>query len=175
MDNYFYYLRELIDNNRIYQIDKREIGRRKKDAFLDKFNKEIEIKYPRKVYKTLRYIVVDQVNYLYNDTYEPKEIRNNASFTIAFQNDAYYFLLEKEMLNENVLALKSEIDLINSKDLEGVKVLYLEALNDFEMDMDFTFIDLKKRTKNDINYKFVQIDDKHSLLRLISFFSVKEL
>ncbi len=173
MDNYFYYLRELIDNNQICQIDKRDSNREQMQAFLDKFNKEIEVKYPRNIYKTLRYIVVDQVHYLYNDAYEPAEIKDNASFTIAFQNDTYYFLLEKEMFNENVLAFKSEVDLINSKDLEGVKELYLEALNDFEMNMDFTFIDLKKRTKNDINYKFVQIDNQYSLLRLISFFSVK--
>ena len=173
MDNYFYYLRELIDNNRISYIDKRNSSRKEMETFLDDFNNDIEPKYPRNIYKTLRYIVVDQVHYLYNDLLESNETKNNASFTIAFYNDSYYFLLEKEMSNENVLALKSEIDLVNSKDLDGVKELYLEALNDIEMDIDFTFIDLKKRTKNDINYKFTQIDNEHSLLRLISFFSVK--
>ena len=110
---------------------------------------------------------------MYNDAYEPKEIKNNASFTIAYHDETYYFLMEKEMLNENVLAFKSEIDLINSKDMDGIKELYLAALSDIEIDMDFTFIDIKKRTKNDINYKFVQMSKQHSLLRLISFFSVK--
>jgi len=128
MDNYFYYLRELIDNNKFYQLDKRNSDKEKMEVFLDKFSREIEMKYPRRIYKVLRYVVVDQVHYIYNDAFEPDEIKNNASFTIAFYNDTYYFLLEKEMLNENVLALKSEIDLINSKDLEGVKTLYLDVL-----------------------------------------------
>ena len=173
MDNFFYYLRELIDNNIIHQIDKRYSNRRQMEIFLDDFSKEMEKKYSRNIYKTLRYIVVDQVHYLYRDEYESDDIKNNASFTISFDNGTYYFLLEKEMANENILELKSEIDLVNSKDLEGVKALYKEVLSDFEATMEFTFIDLKRRTGNDINYKFMPIDSSHSLLRLISFFSLK--
>ncbi len=173
MDNYFYFLREIIDKNRIYHLDKRKSNKFKMEAFLDKFSREIESKYPRGIYKTLRYIVVDQVHYLYNDAYESKIVKRNASFSIAFADNTFYFLLEKEMLNENIMPLKSEIDLVNSKDMKGIKTLYLEVLNDFEMNLDFTFIDLKKRTKNDINYKFVQTGNNRSSLKLISHFSVK--
>ena len=173
MDKFFYYLRELIDSNIVYQIDKRFSNRRQMELFLDDFSKEMEKKYSRNVYKTLRYIVVDQVHYLYRDEYVEDQIIDNASFTISFDNGTYYFLLEKEMANENILELKSEIDLVNSKDLEGVKTLYKEVLSDFESTLEFTFIDLKRRTGNDINYKFMPVDDKHSLLRLISFFSLK--
>ena len=42
MDNYFYYLRELIDSNRIYKLDKRNSNKKGMETFLDKFSNEIE-------------------------------------------------------------------------------------------------------------------------------------
>ncbi|OQY02732.1 MAG: hypothetical protein B6I20_06635 [Bacteroidetes bacterium 4572_117] len=172
MENYFYYLYELIENHKIYHLDKRGSGKKDMESFLERFAIDIEGKYSRKIYKALRYIVVDQIHYIYRDDHEPDKTKNNASFSIAFHNDTYYFLLEKEVPEKDVISIKSEIDLVNSKDIPGLKALYKEILNDFEADMEFTFIDLKKRTENDISYKFIKIND-NSLLRLISFLPVK--
>jgi len=171
MDNYVYFLREIIDKNKIYQFDKHKDNRDSVDDFLERFSKEIEEKYSRKVYKTLRYIVVDQIYFVLREENVPAKY-DQAMFTVAFQDNTYYFMMEKVLPVEEMENIKANIQLLNSKDSTGVKQLYIDALSDLDTKLDFTFIDLKKRVENDIYCKTEHIDAHYCKMWIVSFYNI---
>ncbi len=171
MENYVYFLREIIDKHRIYQFDKLKDRREHLYDFLERFSKEAEERYPRKIYKTLRYLVVDQMYYVLRDEEVPKNIEH-AMFIVAFHENIYYFMMEKVVPIEEAELIKSNIQLLNSKEPEGVKELYIDALKDLDTELDFTFIDLKKRVENDIYFKFESFNNQYSKMWIISFYNV---
>ncbi len=171
MENYVYFLREIIDKHRIYQFDKLKDTREHLYDFLERFSVKAEERYPRKIYKTLRYLVVDQMYYVLRDEEVPKNIEH-AMFIVAFHENIYYFMMEKIVPVEEAGLIKSNIQLLNSKEPEGVKELYIDALKDLDTELDFTFIDLKKRVENDIYFKFESVNNQYSKMWIISFYNV---
>jgi len=171
MNNYVYFLREIIDKNKIYQFDKHRDSRESVDKFLENFSKELEKKYPRKVYKTLRYLVVDQMYFVLREENVPEEY-DHGVFSIAFQDNTYYFIMEKVLPIEEEENIKANIQLLNSKDNSGVKDLYMDALSDLETELDFTFIDIKKRIENDIYCKTEYLSSGYSKMWIASFYNL---
>jgi hypothetical protein len=170
MENYVYFLREIIDKHKIYQFDKLKDSREDLYDFLERFSKEAEEQYLRKTYKTLRYLIVDQMYYVLRDEEVPKNIEH-AVFVVAFHENTYYFMLEKVVPIKEAESIKSNIQLLNSKEPEGVKELYIDALKDLDTELDFTFIDLKKRVENDIYYKSEYLKNQYSKMWIISFYN----
>ena len=173
MDNYIYFLREIIEKNTIYYLDKYSSSRADIDRFLEEFSKEIEAKYIRKVYKTLRYLVIDQIYYVLREEETPKNV-DQAAFTIALHDYSYYFMMEKVLPIDQANLLKSNINLINTKNSHEIKDLYLEALKDLDTDLDFTFIDIKKRVQGDIYSKLQNIDSNYAKIWIISIYNLAE-
>ncbi len=171
MDNYVYFLREIIDKNIIYQFDSQRDNRSDIEFFLENFSKEAENKYSRKIYKTLRYLIVDQMYFILRKEEVPENLIQSI-FTVAFHENTYYFMMEKVMPTEQAEIIKSNIHLLNSKDPESVKELYIDALSDLDTELDFTFIDIKKRVENDIYFKYEPLDNKYCKMWGISFYKI---
>lgn len=172
MENYVYFLREIIDKHRIYHFDKSKDKREDFDNFLENFSKEIEEKYPRKVYKTLRYLIVDQMYFILRNEGVPKTI-DHAVFSVAFTKNTYYFMMEKMLPVQQAEIIKSNIQLLNSKNDKGVKELYIDALSDLDTELDFTFIDIKKRVENDIYCKFEYHNNEYCKIWIISVYNIE--
>lgn len=171
MDNYLYFLREIIDKNTIYQFDSQRDNRSDIEFFLENFSNETENKYSRKTYKTLRYLIVDQMYFILRKEEVPENLIQSI-FTVAFHENVYYFMMEKVMSIEQAESIKNNIQLLNTKDHDHVKELYIDALKDLDTELDFTFIDIKKRVENDIYFKYEPLDNKYCKIWVISFYNI---
>ncbi len=92
-------------------------------------------------------------------------------FFIHKKDGKFILTASNYILNSKVSELSESIELVNSLDKQEIKNLYKTKILDQEEEISskktgLGIIDIKKRCKNNFNYNFLKIDNKHSFFTL---------
>ena len=127
-------------------------------------------KVKRKVYNVL----VECLQNLYHHRDEMKRAgideESAAIFMIGRTEDSYNIVTGNYIVTDRVERLKSRIDQVNSLDVDGLKTLYKEVLNNDERSDrgggGLGIIDIARKSKQKLVYDFMEVDDKYSFFSL---------
>jgi hypothetical protein len=119
--------------------------------------------------------IVNRLTYMVVETVQNIE-RYSASggssddFTFIFSNHDYFHVItQNRIANKDIEGLKSRLDIVNSKNQEELKSIYLEALSSgekTEKGAGLGLIDLARKSKNTLGYEFTQVSEDYSDYRL---------
>jgi coenzyme F420-reducing hydrogenase delta subunit len=93
-----------------------------------------------------------------------------ASFVLYYESGEFHLVTGNYLFKDRVKIIKDRIDQINSLSMDEVKALYKMILNNQEFSEKggggLGMIDITKRTKNRLKYKFFEVNEEFSFFQL---------
>ncbi len=171
---YFYDFHQLMEQSEIIMVYAGEFSQALTKTLLSfterKFNVEkLEDNVKRKIYN----IMVEMLQNISKNALDNDHVitGNSPIFMIGESSDFYFLISSNKISNQNIPALKSRIDEVNSLDSEGLKQLYKEVR------INGTFskvggagigvIDMARKSENALVYEFVRLNDEFSMYSLL--------
>lgn len=115
----------------------------------------------------------------YTDVYEDlvKEKQEYLpTFEITKNSESIQLLTSNPVRNEDVNTLRCKIELVNNKDREELKQLYVQTITNGKFSLKggagLGFIEMAKTSGNNLHFSFKPIDDNFSLYTFIVTFSL---
>jgi hypothetical protein len=134
-----------------------------------------------KVYKKIITVMIESLEnvWKYKDVYETfvadKE-QYLPSFSLNMNAEAIRLITSNPIRNEDIEVLKRKIDIVNNKDREELKELYVETITNGKFSnkggAGLGFIEMAKTSGNNLEYSFEPINDKYSLYTFIVTFNL---
>lgn len=127
------------------------------------------------IYKRILSVVIEALEniYKYNDQYQDiRFIAENYApyFKISRNQTAYYINCHNPIKNEHIPALQEKLEIINSKDFEGLRAMYRETISNGKFSnkggAGLGIIEMAKISGNPLIYSFDKINDDFSFYSL---------
>lgn len=118
-------------------------------------------------------IFIECAQNLYHHIEEKSDypLNTDEAYLLIFKKDSNLIIKTGNFIeigNSETLSLK--LDMINNLDKDGLKKLYLEALNDGNISNKGTaglgFIDMVRKSEHKLKYEFVPVDKKYNFFSL---------
>lgn len=119
------------------------------------------------VVNRLSYMVVEAVQNI--ERYSASEGSSDDYCFIFSDHDYFHVITQNRIANANIEALKSRLDVVNSKNQEELKEIYLDVLtsgSQTSKGAGLGLIDIARKSKNNLAYEFTSISDDFSFYRL---------
>ena len=98
------------------------------------------------------------------------EDTESATLMVGKEGDEYVIMTGNHIEYDKVQKLKDKIDMVNSMDLDQLKSLYREVLNNEEITdkggAGLGIIDIARRSGRELEYEFRDVNDIHSYFNL---------
>jgi hypothetical protein len=123
------------------------------------------------VYKRILSVVIEALEniYKYNDQYQDfRYIAENyvPYFKISRNETAYYIICQNPIKNEHIPDLQKKLETVNSKDFEGLRLLYRETISNGKFShkggAGLGIIEMAKISGNPLLFTFEQINESFS-------------
>jgi hypothetical protein len=135
---------------------------------MENINEEPKTK--KKVYNVLVECLQNLYHHMDDSSKLDGDKNRNAIFMIAKSDSAYNIITGNYIFNENVEALKTRLDVVNSLSKDELKDYYKSILNNGEMSLKggggLGMIDIARKTGEKLQYNFLEIDNKVSFFTL---------
>lgn len=133
---------------------------------MDKDNLDSGVK--KKVYN----VMVESLQNICKHQYVEGLAYKTAIFIIGETGNDLMIISGNPILNENIDVVKTKIDLINSKDKDGLKELYKELRLNSTLSQvggaGLGFVDMARKSENKLEYKFETLTENVSYFTLLS-------
>jgi hypothetical protein len=147
---------------------------------LDKIEEDGKIK--KKVYHVMVECLQNIAKHADDDTATASDnleegLAKTGIFIIGNDDDEYFITSGNGIANENIAGLKEMIDNINSLDKDGLKELHKHKMRETAISekggAGLGFIDIARKTGNQLEYHFEPVDENNSFFLLKSRISRK--
>jgi len=153
------------------------------DTLLTQFknvSQEYDIKFS--VYKKIITVMIESLENIckYTDVYETF-VRENTqympTFEIRMNSDSIRLLTSNPVKTEDIDRLKCKIEMVNNKDREELKELYVQTITNGKFSpkggAGLGFIEMAKTSGHNLEYSFKNINDSFSLYRFVVTFALQ--
>lgn len=153
------------------------------DTLLTQFkivSQEYDIKFS--VYKKIITVMIESLENIckYTDVYE-SFVRDNAhylpTFEIRMNSRNIKLITSNPVKNDDVERLKCKIEMVNNKDREELKQLYVQTITNGKFSVKggagLGFIEMAKTSGNNLKYTFQGINENFSLYTFIVTFALQ--
>ena len=152
------------------------------DTLLARFkyvSQEYDIRF--RVYKKIITVMIESLEnvWKYKDVYEPfvdQQKEYLPTFNIIMNAEKIQLVTSNPVRNEDIEVLKKKIDIVNNKDREALKDLYVKTITNGKFSekggAGLGFIEMAKTSGNNLEYSFKPINDQYSLYTFVVTFSL---
>ena len=109
---------------------------------------------------------------------ERDETNYQRTYLIITQSpNGFHIITANIILNDNIPKIKNRIDTLNSMEEADVKEYYMKTLTNGEISQKggagLGFITISMKSKNKMNYRFVSLNDSHSIFEMEALLTPK--